>query len=64
MVGDLMNIKKLRINYTKHTFNPLYSHMKRAKRDNLTQIHDYRWRVLPIYIGTGYLAIEKQIIDI
>jgi hypothetical protein len=30
MVGDLMNIKKLRTNYTKHTFNPLYSHMKRA----------------------------------
>jgi hypothetical protein len=28
--------------------------------DNLTLKDDYRWRVLPIYIGTGYLAIKKQ----
>jgi hypothetical protein len=36
--------------------------MKRAMRDNFTQTNDYRWRVLPIYIGTGYVAIKKQII--
>jgi len=37
--------------------------MKRAMRDTLTQTYDYRWRVLPIYIGTSYVTIKKQIIN-